>query len=338
MSIVAPDLAALRAADVSNISMIYDHAIFTWTTGDFTGQADDVNIVASDDVSFSLGAWVRQKTASIVHNPGGTSGINRPVIQVIADYSHSVANDGVTFGNTIDQTAAIAATFSRGRAAFLPGRAYVNSDLELPGQFILEGGSTELCGIVLGPSGRLIFQGPPAPAGQMKRALTLRDIVIATNDPITSLSGPNFVVKNGEFLTFENCIFYNLGLHFDSHYGVAFRRCKFFGPIPGAGFLSTANDSPEIISSLMNVEGCWSSGFKWELVDTVEARFIGSQIFGGEFGIKSYRDRTAGTTNPFWLGPSILECTFDSISGRGIDIRGGGTKCSIEHRFFFVRT
>lgn len=60
MTVVAPNLAALRAADISQISMIYDGAVFTWTVGDFTGRANDVNIVKSDDTPLTVGAWVRQ--------------------------------------------------------------------------------------------------------------------------------------------------------------------------------------------------------------------------------------------------------------------------------------
>lgn len=42
---------------------------FAWTLGDYTGQADDVNIIESDNEPLSVGAWVRQAAASIAYTP-----------------------------------------------------------------------------------------------------------------------------------------------------------------------------------------------------------------------------------------------------------------------------
>ena len=56
----AETLADLKAAPITNASMIYDGSPFTWTVGNYTGQADDINIVQSDFFPLSTGAWVRQ--------------------------------------------------------------------------------------------------------------------------------------------------------------------------------------------------------------------------------------------------------------------------------------
>lgn len=69
---VASTLAELKAALTTNDTMIYDHATFKWTTGDYTGQADDVNIIQSDLAAISTGAWVRQSAASIQAADGNT--------------------------------------------------------------------------------------------------------------------------------------------------------------------------------------------------------------------------------------------------------------------------
>src|SRR5690349_4436890 len=70
MTIVAADLTALKAADVTNISMIYDTAIFTWIAGDFTGRADDTTIIESSVEPLSNGAWVRQSDESLTFQAG----------------------------------------------------------------------------------------------------------------------------------------------------------------------------------------------------------------------------------------------------------------------------
>lgn len=48
---------------------------FNWTLGNYTGQADDVNIIKADSTALSVGAWVRQKAEGVSFRlPGaGTS-------------------------------------------------------------------------------------------------------------------------------------------------------------------------------------------------------------------------------------------------------------------------
>lgn len=55
-------LADLKAAATTDNTSLYDDSLWTWTTGDFTGKANDINIVQSDHAAISTGAWVRSAT------------------------------------------------------------------------------------------------------------------------------------------------------------------------------------------------------------------------------------------------------------------------------------
>lgn len=55
-------LALLKAASITDKTSLYDGSLWTWTLGNYTGQADDVNIVKADSTALSTGAWVRQSS------------------------------------------------------------------------------------------------------------------------------------------------------------------------------------------------------------------------------------------------------------------------------------
>lgn len=61
----ATSLADIKATSTSELSVVYDRSLFTWTQGNFTGLSDDVNIIKADAVTLSSGAWRRQ-TATVV--------------------------------------------------------------------------------------------------------------------------------------------------------------------------------------------------------------------------------------------------------------------------------
>lgn len=63
-------LASFKAAPTSNATQVLQASgvpagTFIWTLGNYTGQADDVNIIKADSTSLSVGAWVRQKADGI---------------------------------------------------------------------------------------------------------------------------------------------------------------------------------------------------------------------------------------------------------------------------------
>lgn len=64
-------LAEFKAAPISNQKQaLKDPSItfgdFFWTPGNFTGQADDENIIKADSTALSVGAWVRQNADQVV--------------------------------------------------------------------------------------------------------------------------------------------------------------------------------------------------------------------------------------------------------------------------------
>jgi hypothetical protein len=64
-------LGALKASPVTEGTsfLVQDAAVddgaFFWTLGNYTGQADDINIIKADSTALSVGAWVRQSIDSI---------------------------------------------------------------------------------------------------------------------------------------------------------------------------------------------------------------------------------------------------------------------------------
>lgn len=66
------NLADLKAAEVTDKALMYNGAVFTWETTNAPYTADDVDTIASDTVSTSVGAWVRQRAQSILADDGNT--------------------------------------------------------------------------------------------------------------------------------------------------------------------------------------------------------------------------------------------------------------------------
>lgn len=64
------NLAGLKAANIDLAQVVYDNAPFIWQMGDFTGEDDEINVVASNNVPLTSGAWVRQNAAKIATTDG----------------------------------------------------------------------------------------------------------------------------------------------------------------------------------------------------------------------------------------------------------------------------
>lgn len=60
----AASLAQLKSAPTDGPDIMYDSSVWSWTSGNFSGQADDANFVASNlsGKPLSNGAWVRKNT------------------------------------------------------------------------------------------------------------------------------------------------------------------------------------------------------------------------------------------------------------------------------------
>lgn len=57
---VAQTLADLKAAPTSNVSMVYNGFVYTWTEGNFSDRENDTTVVKSDNYAITAGAWVQQ--------------------------------------------------------------------------------------------------------------------------------------------------------------------------------------------------------------------------------------------------------------------------------------
>lgn len=74
----ASDIAR-KTASLVGVSGVPDGR-FNWTLGNYTGQADDVNIIKADSTALSVGAWVRQKADGILVQRSATA-----KLEVLAD-------------------------------------------------------------------------------------------------------------------------------------------------------------------------------------------------------------------------------------------------------------
>lgn len=97
--IVAANLAQLKAAAVTNNTMLWHGVSFRWETHDAPYASDEtqplVTVVESDHSPLSAGAWVRQDAASISYGKGGS--IEKKLSEFVSssDYDHLVVKDGI---------------------------------------------------------------------------------------------------------------------------------------------------------------------------------------------------------------------------------------------------
>lgn len=112
-------LAELKAADAKgtvSLTETGNEGFFVWTDGDYTGQADDINIVKQDGTALSAGAWVRQTDSSISTQatlPVTGALLQRRPLGVKSSETFTITDFGVIadtdYDNPEDNTAALAA-------------------------------------------------------------------------------------------------------------------------------------------------------------------------------------------------------------------------------------
>lgn len=341
-TLTATSLTDIKAASTNNVSLVYDRSLWTWTAGNYTGQADDVNIIKADGTALSVGAWVRQRANGIAL----TLGSGAPLVDAetaVRARAVNMRDEGAVLDGTTDDSAAFVRALARGREIVIPGRMYINTEITLPDRVKLTGFGSQRSVIVIGPNGYLKMEGPgfadPANAATLApygRAV-FRDLGFATADPVESVALPNVLLWKVQHVSFVRCLFYHVWPNLDNHRYISFLECEFYTG-RGSGLLSQCSFQPtggQFINECMVVDGCHHSGGGWELRDTVEPRFDKSTFFGGKFGIRSYRQNATGTTEtPFYMGPIVTACTFDSVAGPGVDVDGGGTNCRLIGCFF----
>lgn len=136
-------LADLKASDVlrakasvSGVPGLADGDFF-WTSGDYTGKADDRLVIASDDVPLSAGAWVRQGASAVAKT-------DSPYAETLGTFLRRVPVTPEEYGAHVDdddcsaQVAnAFAAGADEGREVTGQNRTYRWKDADVPsGSFI----------------------------------------------------------------------------------------------------------------------------------------------------------------------------------------------------------
>lgn len=70
------NLAALKAANPTDKTSLFNGTLWFWTTGDYTGLANDITIVKADSAPLTEGAWVQQQ--SISYTSGSAVALTTP--------------------------------------------------------------------------------------------------------------------------------------------------------------------------------------------------------------------------------------------------------------------
>ncbi|WP_398457434.1 hypothetical protein [Sphingomonas albertensis] len=110
-------LDELKAAAISDGTSLYDGSLWTWTAGDYTGQADDANIVKAGSTALTSGAWVRQASGSVAYAaPLKSYTVSLASFRIAAD---PVDNWSPTFQRAIDAVSA-----AGGGALLIPPGTY----------------------------------------------------------------------------------------------------------------------------------------------------------------------------------------------------------------------
>lgn len=128
----ATSLADIKAASTSNISIVYDRSLWTWASGDYSGRADEQNIIKANNTPLSSGAWVRQRASEIQFDGRTVDGKLREEVSVKdgrfgakGDAIVTYAADGSVATITgSDDTAAINAALAIGGRVKVPRGAY----------------------------------------------------------------------------------------------------------------------------------------------------------------------------------------------------------------------
>ena len=236
---------------------------------------------------------------------------------------------GARMDATTDDSAALRSAAKTRRAILVEGPMRIDQIVDLPPETLMQGIGVHHSRVVLGPAGKLRFQGE-----SFKRPVgggLVRDLTISPLDTVNADVGVE--LRHIDHFLFDNVIFYRVGLLLDDHHYVTFRDCQFFGGDDRVSLLANCASQPRgqlSISEVLSFGRCFFSACPVELEDTVGSRFTGCAMFAGKFGIRSTRRLARGSdAEPFLMGPTVSGCMLDSIDGPAIEIEGGGTDCRI---------
>jgi hypothetical protein len=238
--------------------------------------------------------------------------------------SHGARLDGRS-----DDSAALLAATRTNRPVLIDGHLRVDRPIDLPPDLMLIGSGVYRSAIILGPRGQLRLSGPSfqnRAGGASLRDLTIAPVNQANQNPVLEL-------RHVHHILFDNVTFYRSSLVLDEHHYVTFRDCRFFGEDGKSVLRSTCDAQPAgtaAISECPIFTGCFFTSHPVELEDTVGPRFTDCMFFGGDYAIRSTRRLARGSAvEPFYMGPVVNGCVFDSINGTALEIEGGGTDCRL---------
>jgi hypothetical protein len=238
--------------------------------------------------------------------------------------------DGLT-----DGTAIVNAALSLGREVIVPGRVLITGVVTVPDRAKISGAGHRRGFLAMSATGQVKMSG----AGYASRigSAVFRDLAFVMTDDVTSVSTPGLLIEKADQCVWDNCVFYHVQTVIDTHQNHTFTRCRFFGGIAGSQLISRTTFQPDGgqgISEYPSWTDCWFSGHPIDLIDTVEPKFHHCHQLAGAFGIRSRQVNATGTEDyPFFTGPIIEFCTFDSITGHAIDIENGGVHCRLVGNF-----
>lgn len=236
---------------------------------------------------------------------------------------------GASLDGTTDDSAALVRAAGAGRPVLVRGSLRIDRPVDLPPETQLLGAGVYRSTLMLGAEGSLRMAGKAF--GRRAGGGVIRDLTIG---PVgRANAGAGLVLRHVEHMLFDNVTFYRIDAVLDDHHHLGFRDCRFFGDAGRNTLRSTCASQPDgqvAISEAPAFTRCLFGDCPVVLEDTVGARFTDTTVFSGAWGVRSTRRLALGTdAQPFFMGPVVSGCTFDSIDGPALDLDGGGTDCRI---------
>ncbi len=134
------DLKALGTGEGATVlTEAGKQGLFIWTLGNYTGQADDIDVVAANSVPLATGAWVRQSADNVSYH---RRTVAAKLDEVVSVRDKGAVNDG--FPNAVNHLAfeaalaAVAAPgneFFAGSVSVAPGTYRLTAPINLPQTF-----------------------------------------------------------------------------------------------------------------------------------------------------------------------------------------------------------
>jgi hypothetical protein len=244
-------ISDLKAAPASGATCLVsagsaNDGVFFFTSGNFTGKADDINIVKANSTALGVGAWVRQTTAAITNSQAGDGAVNRRLQDKMRE-SVSVLDFGAKGDGVTNDTAAFDAAVATGKTVTVPkpAVAYLVNGIQVVSNMQIIG---EKSGECLGPEflvaeddGCVFFQ-PSATFDDIVTHCVFENFVMRAAPGVTGARG--FYSEDKSHYT-ASFTFRNIETHRDLQWGydglfiyTDWINCR-DGYLPGIGVFTT---------------------------------------------------------------------------------------------------